>query len=68
MRSAPLSKIGFLQYISPTMQFLLGVLVYNEAFSSEKLIGFSIIWLGLIIYLFGGGLQQARRISASKSV
>lgn len=51
-RRIPLSTIGFLQYIAPTMQFLIGVLIYNEDFSTVRMIGFGIIWLALIIYTF----------------
>jgi chloramphenicol-sensitive protein RarD len=51
-RRIPLSTIGFLQYIAPTMQFLIGVLVYKEDFSTVRMIGFGIIWLALIIYTF----------------
>jgi chloramphenicol-sensitive protein RarD len=53
-RSIPLSLVGLLQYIAPTLQFLLGVLVYNEPFTQERLIGFSVIWLALLIYWFEG--------------
>lgn len=45
-----LSTIGILQYIAPTMQFLLGVFVYHEPFTQARLIGFVIIWVALIIY------------------
>ncbi len=46
----PLSMIGILQYITPSMQFLLGVLVYKEAFNFSQFIGFAIVWLALIIF------------------
>ncbi len=46
----PFSTLGFLQYIAPTLQFLLGLFLYNEDFNQERLIGFSFIWLALIIY------------------
>lgn len=46
----PLTTIGILQYIAPTLQFLIGVFVYDEPFSSHQLIGFSIIWAALIFY------------------
>ncbi len=46
------STVGFLQYLAPTMQLLLGVLLYHERFSSVHLISFSFIWLGLILYTF----------------
>ena len=39
-RRIPLSVLGLLQYISPTMQFLLGVWLFHEAFSAERLVGF----------------------------
>lgn len=48
-RSVPLSTIGLLQYIAPTTQLLLGVFLYHEPFSQSRLIGFSIIWAGLLL-------------------
>jgi chloramphenicol-sensitive protein RarD len=49
-RSIPLSMLGILQYIAPTIQFLLGVLVYKEAFNHFQLIGFGVVWLALVIF------------------
>jgi chloramphenicol-sensitive protein RarD len=49
-RSIPLTVVGLLQYIAPTMQFLLGVLVFKEPFSFQLLIGFVLIWIALAIY------------------
>ena len=46
----PLTTLGILQYIAPTLQFLLGVFLYGEAFNQARLFGFSLIWLALIIY------------------
>jgi len=46
----PLTLLGLLQYIAPTMQFILGVFVFKEPFSSVNLIGFLIIWTALILY------------------
>ena len=46
----PLSILGILQYITPTIQFLLGVFAYNETFDGNRLIGYSIIWSGLVIF------------------
>lgn len=60
LRLIPLSTAGFLQYISPTLQFLIGVLIYNEPFDTHRLIGFSIIWLALIIYSADGFIAQRR--------
>ena len=46
----PLSILGFIQYLSPTLTLLLGVFVYGEAFDSTHLYAFSCIWLGLIFF------------------
>jgi len=62
VRSVPLSVIGILQYIGPTLQFLLGVFVYDEPFSRMQLIGFSIVWVALAVY--AGDSLHARRALA----
>ncbi len=49
-RRITLTNLGLLQYIAPTLQFMLGVFVYGEAFSYTRLIGFSIIWFALAVY------------------
>ncbi|NNE73916.1 MAG: EamA family transporter RarD [Acidimicrobiales bacterium] len=49
-RRIPFTTIGLLQYIAPTLQFLLGVLVYDELFDRGRLIGFVAIWVGLAIF------------------
>lgn len=46
----PLSTLGFLQYVSPTMQLLLGVFLFGEQFAGAHIVCFSCIWVGLIIY------------------
>ena len=50
----PLVMIGLMQFIAPTIQFSIGVFVYNEPFSHNQLIGFSIVWLALIIFWLEG--------------
>jgi chloramphenicol-sensitive protein RarD len=57
----PLSMVGVLQYITPTMQFLLGVLVYKEPFNRDLLIGFSIVWVALIFFWGEGWWAKSRR-------
>lgn len=52
-----LSTLGILQYITPTIAFLLGVFVYHEYFSANMLITFILIWAGLIIYSTDGLFQ-----------
>lgn len=64
-RRIPLSMVGFLQYIAPTLQFLLGVLAYHEPFPPEKLVGFAIIWLALILYTTESVLYNRRRAAAT---
>jgi chloramphenicol-sensitive protein RarD len=49
-RRIPLSLIGILQYIGPTLQFLIGVLIYHEPFSPTQLIGFGLTWIALALY------------------
>jgi len=56
-RNVTLATVGILQYIAPTLQFLLGVLVYGEPFSQDRLIGFAAIWVALAIYSLEGLLQ-----------
>lgn len=49
-RLVPLTTVGLLQYITPSSQFLLGVLLYNEPFTKERAIGFTIIWIALAVF------------------
>ena len=60
MRRIPLSVVGLLQYIAPSIQVLIGVLVFQEAFGIERAIGFAAIWTGLVIFA-SDGLWRARR-------
>jgi len=46
----PLSTIGFLQYLAPSLNFLLAVFVFHEPFDAAQLIGFAMIWAALAIY------------------
>ncbi len=50
VRLIPLTTLGILQFISPTIQFLLGVLVFQEPFNLQRLFGFSLVWLALIVF------------------
>ena len=55
-RQIPLSLVGILQYIAPTLQFLLGVLVYGESFSLARLVGFGLVWVALAVFAMEGVL------------
>lgn len=50
-RLLPLKIIGFLQYISPTLTLLIGVFVYNEAFTVSHLLAFGWIWAALLLFI-----------------
>ncbi|HTV25905.1 MAG TPA: EamA family transporter RarD, partial [Polyangiaceae bacterium] len=53
-RRIPLSLVGVLQYISPTLQLLFGVLLWHEPFGGTKFVGYALIWLALVIYSLEG--------------
>ena len=60
VRLIPLSMVGILQYIAPTIQFVLGVFVFGESFTRDRLIGFALVWAALAIFA-GEGLWLGRR-------
>jgi chloramphenicol-sensitive protein RarD len=60
-RAIPLSTLGLLQYIAPTIQFLVGVLIYGEEFTPERVVAFSLIWLALLILTVGGAYERRAR-------
>jgi chloramphenicol-sensitive protein RarD len=70
-KRASLTLIGLLFYIAPTLQFLIGVLLYEEPFTLTRLIGFGIVWLALAVFLTEGiftrraTLQWGRAIAAA---
>ncbi len=55
-RNIHLSTLGLLQYLTPTCQFLIGITLYQEPFSHHQLIGFSIVWIALLLF-WGEGLR-----------
>jgi len=63
VRRAPLSVVGLLQYISPTLQFLIGVLLLGETFDRDRAVGFICIWIALALFA-GQGLWRSRRSGA----
>lgn len=60
-RRVPLSVVGILQYLAPTLQFLIGVLVYHEPFGGSDLFGYGLVWLALAIFMTDNLATQARR-------
>lgn len=65
-RRIPLSLVGLLQYIGPSIQLLLGVWLYHEPFAGAKLTGFAMIWLGLAVYS-GEALLRGWRLRVNAS-
>ncbi len=61
-RRIPLSIVGLLQYIGPSIQLLLGIWLYHEPFGNEKLTGFALIW-GALALFSADGLWRAWRQS-----
>jgi len=54
VRRVPLAVIGVLQYLSPSINFLLGVLAFGEAFDVGRLVGFVLAWVGLAVFTVDG--------------
>ncbi|BCS52832.1 EamA family transporter RarD [Geobacter sp. SVR] len=69
-RRLRLATVGFLQYITPTLHFLLAVLVYKEQFTSTHLASFLLIWAGLAAYSWDAyrALADLRRIKDSDTL
>lgn len=51
VKHLPLSTVGFLQYIGPTIQFFTGIFVFGETLDYTRLIGFGFVWLGVLLFL-----------------
>jgi chloramphenicol-sensitive protein RarD len=49
-RRIPLSTLGVLMYLTPTLQFLWGVLVVGEAMPTERWVGFGLVWFALVVF------------------
>ena len=67
VRQVSLTTVGILQYMSPTLQLLCGVLVLGESFGRDRAIGFTMIWLGLAVFAIDGFLRSRRRIVAQQA-
>jgi chloramphenicol-sensitive protein RarD len=53
-RRIPMSTLGLLQYLAPSLQLLLGVWLYNEPFGGNRLLGYAVIWSALALYSLEG--------------
>ena len=48
-----LGDLGMIQYISPSIQFFLGLTLFGEAFSTQRFAGYLWVWLGVAVYVYG---------------
>ena len=66
MKTTPMTLSGILMYINPTMQLLLSVALYGEAFTATHAILFGFVWAGLILYLISGARESRRHREEEK--
>jgi chloramphenicol-sensitive protein RarD len=62
VRHVSLSVIGILQFIAPTIQFLLGVFAYGEPFSRGQLAGFGLVWTAVAVFAVDGMAHVRQRV------
>jgi len=62
VQRVPLSIVGILQYISPTIQFLLGVFLLGEPFSRTQFIGFAVVWTAVVVFAIDGLRARSIRL------
>lgn len=60
VRRVDLSLIGILQYISPTLHFLIGAVLYGEPLDQTKIIGFVFVWIALIVFITASRRPRGR--------
>lgn len=63
----PLSSMGFLQYIAPTISLILGIFVFKESFTRAHMISFGFIWAGLIVYSLAQ-INEMRKQNIKKEI
>lgn len=63
-RRIPMTTMGLLQYISPTLQFMLGIWAFNEPLQPARLFGFALIWTALLIYTLESWWVRQRGVAS----
>ncbi|MBX9769135.1 MAG: EamA family transporter RarD [Bdellovibrionales bacterium] len=58
----PYSIMGILQFIAPTLQFLVAVVVFNEPLTQQNLLAFGLIWIGMLFYLAYQVMSRKREV------
>ena len=67
-RQITMVLLGILQYIAPTIQFILGITVFGETVTPQRMIGFGLVWLALAIYSLEGGVISRQKARARVAV
>jgi chloramphenicol-sensitive protein RarD len=67
-RRLPLATVGLVQYLTPIMQFLIGVLLLHEAVTPERLLGFVLVWIALILLAIDGYWQRRTGVARDSSI
>lgn len=65
-RRIPLSTLGLFQYLAPTINLIIGVAIYKEDFSQDRIIGFSMVWGGLLLFIAENMLRRYKNRRARK--
>lgn len=68
VRRVDLSLIGILQYIGPTLQFLVGAVLYNEPLDRTKIVGFVFVWIALTVFISASHRGKIPRVSMRKEL
>jgi chloramphenicol-sensitive protein RarD len=58
----PMTTIGLLQYLAPTIQFALGVLLFHEAMPPMRWVGFALVWLALVLFTYEAVTNRRRQL------
>lgn len=70
LKKVPYSTVGFIQYLSPTMVFFIGLIFFGEQLQIDRLIGFMLIWTGVLIFISDSVYRSrlsARQAAAASS-
>ena len=67
-RRLPLTTIGLVQYLTPIMQFLIGVLLLHEVMTPARFAGFVLVWVALIVLTIDRFIAAQRPIVATDSI
>jgi chloramphenicol-sensitive protein RarD len=63
-RELRMATLGLLQFIAPSLQFVLAITLFGERLDALKLLSFGLIWAGLAVYVVGNLLGRTRRVAA----